>query len=72
MPKPVESSCEREARRVYEELGLGTAQERNTLLRELGAELTGEELVDSWYQIRTSPDSEFESEDDAELERASQ
>ena len=72
MPKPVESSCEREARRVYKELGLGTDTERNSFLRGLGADPTDEEPSPG-YEIRISHNSDaLPSKDlDAELERTS-
>ena len=70
MSRLVDSPLEREAQRVYDELGLGTAEQREALLRELGVQAVSEEAAPKGCEIRTSPNSDLRSEsENAHLER---
>ena len=65
MAKPVESSSERRAQRVYERMGLGTAEKRASLLRGLGVDPLSEESPSSECKILFSRNSDLQTENDA-------
>lgn len=65
MAKSVENSSERRAQRVYERMGLGTAEKRASLLRGLGVDPLAEESPGTECQILFSRNSDLRTENDA-------